>query len=842
VTVTANYTMIDDCEGTPNPWTLSPCYGDPYTYAMATNGSYEPKQGTDCYNFYATSGQPLWNSMYFTLPSTIDITQNDFLIWIYIVKGKGGNQYLANGEATRIRLYDSTALPTSASGRWGEWSFGGDQERMGNWEVLLCSGDEDDVFMQGETVDAGIAGVTTASSGIFTEAGQNFLTTVSVGDTLILDRPSVDEGHYTITSVDSNTQVTCSGANFTGATAIYWRIVDETATVDYTDIKYIVIRFDFLAANTSSYPFGMDYLRYGKSITVTGGTVGSPLDITDIEDAVGYNTQHGIVYFDDQDILNEALVKFTCGVNFGDDSTSTYFTETGKVFYISQYSDDVKYDWIVKGNAQVTLGQKVTAGGENFAANSVPLIVTSGKNPDFTVRGSGSKFYCYGSVFKNWYNIELGLSGNQAGDVELLEVEISDCNQVECRSSSLAIDKSKIHDSSGSYGMRFYVAPSNTFTDCKIYNNTFGINLNEGITVSLKEFLFTGNTSYDIYFTHSSGTATINLIDSTDNVTASQLFTATWNIYEKTTYNLNVKDELGSNINQATVRLENDGGSQEFCVQTDSGGDIAEQQVVRRTRTYTGSLSTTVHNPFQLRVRKYDYIPQQIEGKTFGETAISDAFVLLDDDVATTAVGTVSGWSSDITINETPTPDRIELSTTNHSLKEVFEYMRYYTALVANMDLIDPIESVDGVTFYIYDYDFQVDTVELTGSTLILLMSTKDFTTVSGGSQSLKKLTDVDGTQVLIKIHVEDSDGNDIENAQTAVYKVSDDSQLMNEDTDVNGDASESFLHTADTSIYYRVRKSSTGSTRYIPFEGIGTITSDGFSTTVILYEDTNVE
>jgi len=63
----------------------------------------------------------------------------------------------------------------------------------------------------------------------------------------------------------------------------------------------------------------------------------------------------------------------------------------------------------------------------------------------------------------------------------------------------------------------------------------------------------------------------------------------------------------------------------------------------------------------------------------------------------------------------------------------------------------------------------------------------------------------------------------------------------MNEDTTALGIAAEDYNYLADTDIYYRVRKSSAGSTRYIPFNGTGEITNNGFSTTVILYEDINI-
>jgi len=59
----------------------------------------------------------------------------------------------------------------------------------------------------------------------------------------------------------------------------------------------------------------------------------------------------------------------------------------------------------------------------------------------------------------------------------------------------------------------------------------------------------------------------------------------------------------------------------------------------------------------------------------------------------------------------------------------------------------------------------------------------------------------------------------------------------MNELTVSGGIATEGFNYASSTAIYWRVRKSSTG-TRYIPADGTGTITADGFTATITLIED----
>lgn len=92
---------------------------------------------------------------------------------------------------------------------------------------------------------------------------------------------------------------------------------------------------------------------------------------------------------------------------------------------------------------------------------------------------------------------------------------------------------------------------------------------------------------------------------------------------------------------------------------------------------------------------------------------------------------------------------------------------------------------------------------------------------------------------VTLTINVVDSNNNPVETAQTAIYRSSDNTQLMNGDTNASGVATDTFNFTSDTNIYIRVRKSSDGQTRYYPASTTGTITSSGFTATITLIEDT---
>jgi len=104
-----------------------------------------------------------------------------------------------------------------------------------------------------------------------------------------------------------------------------------------------------------------------------------------------------------------------------------------------------------------------------------------------------------------------------------------------------------------------------------------------------------------------------------------------------------------------------------------------------------------------------------------------------------------------------------------------------------------------------------------------------------GGSTTINPLS------VNLRITVKDTANNPIEYAQCAIYKTSDDSELMNEDSLLVGGeayAEQPFQYLADTDVYWRVRKSSVGATKYVPVGGVGKVVSSGFSITVTLYQE----
>ena len=128
------------------------------------------------------------------------------------------------------------------------------------------------------------------------------------------------------------------------------------------------------------------------------------------------------------------------------------------------------------------------------------------------------------------------------------------------------------------------------------------------------------------------------------------------------------------------------------------------------------------------------------------------------------------------------------------------------------------------------------------------MTNTGDTPSVRNGASAT---TTVNST-VTLTVEVLNQAGSPIQNAQTAIYAtetvgaVSKGDELLSGsgglDTNASGIAQNTgFDFPGEIDIEVRVRKSSPGDTRYKPLSAVGTITANGFSTTVTLILETNV-
>lgn len=93
-----------------------------------------------------------------------------------------------------------------------------------------------------------------------------------------------------------------------------------------------------------------------------------------------------------------------------------------------------------------------------------------------------------------------------------------------------------------------------------------------------------------------------------------------------------------------------------------------------------------------------------------------------------------------------------------------------------------------------------------------------------------------------ITITVKDESGGNVASARVAVYKSSDMTELMNTTTNGSGVATASVNYVSDIPVIIRVRKSSTGASKYIAVETSGTVTTNGLTATVTFIADNIAE
>jgi hypothetical protein len=125
-----------------------------------------------------------------------------------------------------------------------------------------------------------------------------------------------------------------------------------------------------------------------------------------------------------------------------------------------------------------------------------------------------------------------------------------------------------------------------------------------------------------------------------------------------------------------------------------------------------------------------------------------------------------------------------------------------------------------------------------------------DINVTGGGSPTVRNSagsTTLVVNTVTLTVNVEDRAGDPVASARVSIHEGNDPlalgAELMNELSTAGGVATEAFVFSSDQAITVRIRKSSSADNpRYRPVNTTGTITSDGFTTTVVLDVDPNVE
>jgi len=180
------------------------------------------------------------------------------------------------------------------------------------------------------------------------------------------------------------------------------------------------------------------------------------------------------------------------------------------------------------------------------------------------------------------------------------------------------------------------------------------------------------------------------------------------------------------------------------------------------------------------------------------------------------------------------------------------EYCNFISANSQALKITGITNNVSNCSFISCPYGVEIttaNTYDFVG--MKFTSNTYDIDNTSGGTVVINKDINSDPVtytgsttiqaSVDLTVNVVDKNNDPIYQAQVAIYKNSDKTELMNEDTDILGEATQPYTGSTPLDIYVRVRKSSVGTTRYISYSTTGAITSGGYNLKVTLLEDTTI-
>lgn len=364
-----------------------------------------------------------------------DVTERDFVLWFYYLKGKDA-QYLKDAESSlKIRFYYN-----SGTSNWLEWQMGGNNSVRFGWNCIKVSG---------------------------------------------------------YSSWRDETEL--SNASASGGTKTYNNYSTYSGDVTRMDIICDFENANYKTEWGTNYqvPFACDHIRHGTHIIVGGGSEVSPLTVGDTSSGlVKYNNDYGlgVVKKNGQFLKLDCGLKI--GDNTTSNSAGTTLTGHFKVedFFVlnNQLSDGVKHTWEILNSSTLRIGEKDTSGTNDYAIKGCQIVVPTGRFPDFTC-ASGCKLKLYNSKLYRWNDISLD------GTVDILVADLEYNENVELKSTSIDIENTEIHHNAqqSQNHCGSVTAQPNTFNDVKIHHCKEGLDFNAS-SLSISNYWAKDNTDYDL--------------------------------------------------------------------------------------------------------------------------------------------------------------------------------------------------------------------------------------------------------------------------------------------------------------------------------------------------------
>ncbi|MDP3999075.1 MAG: carboxypeptidase-like regulatory domain-containing protein, partial [bacterium] len=395
------------------------------------------------------------------------------------------------------------------------------------------------------------------------------------------------------------------------------------AEFDPVNTASIALMFDVSSKMTAKAGFpsqGWDFMRSGTKIIVTGGSASNPVTFQDMKDYV--TTEN----FDSVSIVASTFVNMGTGLQIGDGSTETFFTDTDKFVFMDMYNTDDKISFILQPKSTTTFG--AFEDGFSISGNIIkyPLTASTSAQIHKDTRSSPFVFpssyaplpelYLYASAIKGAHDIFFGTSTAAAiGRGQIFDTEIDNASTTFIYSAGVASDGFEfknvdIHHSTSSATStaKIFITPNKEYENIRIFaspTNALDIATTTGgpDQITLKNITLSNNKGYDIRIENPYIVNTIN--SSFTNASTTYLNQERgWTLNKQYTFDVTVKSG-GQPVSGASVTLTSDVSGQVFTATTDENGEITQKVVTAFQITHatsSGSVVVTDLNNFTLDV------------------------------------------------------------------------------------------------------------------------------------------------------------------------------------------------------------------------------------------------